>query len=844
MRFITLTRFAIAALAFPAAAQTVTCDTDARGTESLTTLFDSPRPLLLPGSYTGRLSSSFLSLNTDPEGDGPREVAISPDGQTALVVNMGITAISGGTLSFIDIPTRTVTGSVNLGQLPVHVAVSPNGQYAVVPNVFTHDVTIVDLASRTVLHTVPVTGTQPFRAAVTPDSQFAVVSITNDAVNSAFSVIDLATGVEVRTIPSAGQGSIGGYATPEFAMSGPLFTQFAITPDGARIVLPYSATVGSAVKIYSIATGVETASIPVPASGRSIDISPDGTRAIIGHEGSTAATRVISVIDLTSDTLLVSHPVASMLGSQVIRITPDNTHAVAAISNNVIFVDLASGVTDATISTGTVGDIEILGNFAFVSNFNSSVINWTTRTLTASLTLAACVETAVTPVGNRVVALNSRFREDAHFYTIGGPNTADGFVATGPAPEGDCTKMLGITPDGNTLIACNTISRNVSIVDLNSSAVRAVVNTGDRVSGVNTTADSRYAVVANSDQSTVTIIDLTTDAAVSTLPIATRPWHVAMSPTGPTAAVLTVAGTDMIHWINVNGAASSVIGTTVAGQTGNILAYTYAETSGIAFNPSGTILAVCRSFDDQLRLIDASTRTVIADVTVGDFPIWVSFTPDGTLAYVSNAFSNTVSVVSINGASSTTIATITGFNSPLFPVIDAAGQYVYINNQGTNPRISVISTATNTTVANVLLSGGNPRDIALSGDGSKLFAAGADAAGGRFYVLSAAGPATAVEDSIALSGSPFDLAVAPGRPLIAVSQPLPDGVDLVSLAPPCDPDVNCDGAVNGFDVEATEQAVNGDFSNFCQASADLNGDGAENGFDIETEEQRVNGAPC
>ncbi|CAG0952099.1 hypothetical protein PHYC_00254 [Phycisphaerales bacterium] len=64
------------------------------------------------------------------------------------------------------------------------------------------------------------------------------------------------------------------------------------------------------------------------------------------------------------------------------------------------------------------------------------------------------------------------------------------------------------------------------------------------------------------------------------------------------------------------------------------------------------------------------------------------------------------------------------------------------------------------------------------------------------------------------------------------------------FTPPCDPDVNCDGAVNGFDVEATEQAVNGDFSNFCQASADLNGDGAENGFDIETEEQRVNGAPC
>ncbi|CAG0952871.1 Ycf48-like protein [Phycisphaerales bacterium] len=62
--------------------------------------------------------------------------------------------------------------------------------------------------------------------------------------------------------------------------------------------------------------------------------------------------------------------------------------------------------------------------------------------------------------------------------------------------------------------------------------------------------------------------------------------------------------------------------------------------------------------------------------------------------------------------------------------------------------------------------------------------------------------------------------------------------------PPCDPDVNCDGAVNGFDVQAVEEAVNGDFANFCQSSADLNNDGTENGFDIEVEEQRVNGAPC
>ncbi|CAG0949657.1 hypothetical protein PHYC_00127 [Phycisphaerales bacterium] len=63
-------------------------------------------------------------------------------------------------------------------------------------------------------------------------------------------------------------------------------------------------------------------------------------------------------------------------------------------------------------------------------------------------------------------------------------------------------------------------------------------------------------------------------------------------------------------------------------------------------------------------------------------------------------------------------------------------------------------------------------------------------------------------------------------------------------APTCDPDVNCDGSVNGFDIEAMEQAVNGDMSNFCQADPDYNHDGAVNGFDVEAVEQGVNGAPC
>jgi hypothetical protein len=70
------------------------------------------------------------------------------------------------------------------------------------------------------------------------------------------------------------------------------------------------------------------------------------------------------------------------------------------------------------------------------------------------------------------------------------------------------------------------------------------------------------------------------------------------------------------------------------------------------------------------------------------------------------------------------------------------------------------------------------------------------------------------------------------------------GACLVTAGPPCDPDVNCDGSADGFDVEVMEQAVGGDFSNFCQTDPDFNRDGSVDGFDVEAVEQVVGGSPC
>src|SRR5690606_8811165 len=135
--------------------------------------------------------------------------------------------------------------------------------------------------------------------------------------------------------------------------------------------------------------------------------------------------------------------------------------------------------------------------------------------------------------------------------------------------------------DGRTVVAANNISANVSIIDLASKSVRATIPTGDRPFGAAVTPDGRYAVVVNADEpagslrGTVSIIDLTTDTVVSTLTTHDRPSHVRISPDGQMAYVLTVAGSDSIYFIHLDGANSSIVGTAPAGQTGSILAVTY-----------------------------------------------------------------------------------------------------------------------------------------------------------------------------------------------------------------------------------------------------------------------------
>ncbi|MFG0315946.1 MAG: YncE family protein, partial [Planctomycetota bacterium JB042] len=524
----------------------------------------------------------FVSVDDAPDGDLPRDLAFLPDGSAAVIANRDT-----DTLSFFDVPSKTVTAAVAVGDFPVDVAVTPNGQYALVPCVFSDAVFVVDVATKTVAAQVPVTGTQPFRVEVTADGALAVVGVINDGVASALSVIDLSTLTEVRSIPSAPQGVLGFFFTPESGTSGNLFTQFALSPDSRTVVLPDRTS--ATVFLYDAVVGAQTAAVSTAASPTSVDVAADGTIAVVGHEG-TAQT--VSVVDVPNRVLQNAFVVGSNLVNQVIRVTPNKSHALAAIQNALIFVDLATGAVATTISTGTVGDIEFTfdGAFAFVSNFNARVIDVASRTLVKTIPFAACVEAAASPTERRVVALNNRFREDVLLFDVNGAAAfAEGFHSSGPAEEGDAPRTLAMAPDGRRVLAANNVSRNGAIVDLDGRDTVAWPAAGDRPLGVAVSPDGTTGVIANGDEDTVTIVDMATGQSVAQLPVPTRPAEVLISPDSQWAYVTTIAGQDRLHFIQLAGAASQVVSSLVTGQMGSVI-YTYNVLSGMALSPDGSVL--------------------------------------------------------------------------------------------------------------------------------------------------------------------------------------------------------------------------------------------------------------
>lgn len=277
---------------------------------------------------------SGSSLATLTTGTGPHEIAVSPDGSTAIVADYGNRAGAGSTLTVIDVPSAKVLRTLSLGRhtRPHGLAFLSDNRVAVTAEGSAHlllvdpDSGVIDAieTAQRVSHMVAIAAGKAFVANIGSGT------VTVIDLESGRKLVDIETGAGaegIATTPDGNEVWVGNRAADTLSIIDPASLEIigtvpcpgfpiriAITPDG-RHALVSAAESGEVVlfdvnarrEIARTALDLSTASdaaqrlfgdrfgeSPVPVG---LVISPDGQRAWI------AATQADAVVVIEPTTL-------------------------------------------------------------------------------------------------------------------------------------------------------------------------------------------------------------------------------------------------------------------------------------------------------------------------------------------------------------------------------------------------------------------------------------------------------------------------------------------------------------------------------------------------------------
>ena len=162
--------------------------------------------------------------------------------------------------------------AVSLGASP-----PPSSFFANVANVFSDNVSVIDVASNTVVATLPV-GTAPFGVAITPAPPLPEMDVEGNAVSIAdgdatpsttddtdFGSADISTGTvdHVFTITNTGSGALNLTGTPKVQITGVNATDFSVTVEPSSPVAGSGGTTTFTVRFDPSAAGLRSATVSI-----------------------------------------------------------------------------------------------------------------------------------------------------------------------------------------------------------------------------------------------------------------------------------------------------------------------------------------------------------------------------------------------------------------------------------------------------------------------------------------------------------------------------------------------------------------------------------------------------
>lgn len=222
---------------------------------------------------------------------------------------------------------------------------------------------------------------------------------------------------------------------------------------------------------------------------------------------------------------------------------------------------------------------------------------------------------------------------------------------------------------------------------------------------------SQTAYITNSIDSTVSVINLSTNTVSATIKVGGWPFGVSCSSDGTKVYVVNKADNS----ISVINTSTNTVSAIISGIG--------TELYGIAVSPDGTKVYVVNSnANGKVTVIDAVLNIFSDTIAIGSYPTGIAVSPDGSKVYVTNYNDNTISV--INTVANTVSTTITVGANPQYVAVSPNGNTLYVANYGIGGNtVSVVNTATNAVTTTIDLNNEmwGAYSIALTPDGAKAY---------------------------------------------------------------------------------------------------------------------------
>ncbi len=582
-----------------------------------------------------------------PEGDYLGWTAYTPDGGRILLTNK-----LTDNVTVFDAATMAMITNIPVGVTPGGIATTDD--YAVVACGFSDEVYVIDLADYSIAGIFP-TGEQPWVVRISPDAARAYVSCDIDDVCE---VIDLTTLSHAMTIPGFPIELLSWGFNSENGRTFYEFTDFEVTPDGQHLMVGNR---GDEVLFFNTTTGAVDFTVSGVPDCVKLSLSGDGSKAIATNTLNPAQITQIDVASHTvTGTVILSGLSLSMTFDAAV--SQDGSKAFVAVSGNQSAIvrfptsdHVLLGATYTPFWIGVTPDHQ----YAVGGQYRFSLVSFATESLVGQHAGNAQNFGTVSPVAYEAVGHDPARHEGLYFYAFPSPSavTYRGTTDAGEYPEGDAPRRVAIDPGCTKAVVTNVLSDNAVVVDLQTYAVEAHLEMGDRVQDVAITPDGLWAVVCCFNSNSIKLVDLTTNTVAAEVATGSRPGVVSLSPDGTRAYVGNISS-NTISVVALDGPASYKITDIPCGTIGVVWA-SFGVSSDVEASPDGAHVLVAASFDDNVKVIDTATNTIVATLPTGDFPIQIAFDGTGDYATVTNAFTDTYTVMRIDGAASYVVGNFT-----------------------------------------------------------------------------------------------------------------------------------------------------------------------------------------